>query len=55
MFELFQKIFIGHSHKWETRKVRQLFYESDDKMSIGESYTCRCNICGKIKQYTINY
>lgn len=53
MFDLIQKLFIGHVHKYTTIQERRVFEHSYDKMPIATKYICRCEHCGKIKTYVV--
>jgi hypothetical protein len=51
MWASIQKLFIGHSHNWEIYTIHNIVDYSGDK--IGRSYHCRCNICGKMKSFSL--
>jgi RNase P subunit RPR2 len=50
MIRLFQWLFLGHCHKWKTIAEAQIV-RSDGKSHVGQSYTMRCEECGKITHY----
>lgn len=47
MIEFFQRLFLGHAHKWEIVKEGRFV---DDGRICGYYYIMKCPHCGKIKQ-----
>lgn len=50
MFELLYKLIIGHNHRYETVNAGKVYSGS---VIISNFYDCRCEICGKMKQFRL--
>lgn len=51
MLELFQKLFIGHVHKYVIIEEVSLYTSSENYLPSGKRYVCQYEHCGKLKFY----
>lgn len=49
MFEMIYRVIIGHNHKWEI--VNRFDHLGEDGVLWSRFY-CRCEKCGKIKEFS---
>lgn len=52
MWRLIQWLLIGHCHKWKQIDKGKCKYDSDTTTRQGVVYTCQCETCGAIRNFT---
>lgn len=57
MLKLLQLMFLGHTHKYDIKEVRDIrgFNKWEQKCCIGQSYILLCKTCGKIKHTSVRW